>query len=99
MMNVVHEMEHLDDELRDAKMYANMATEYKTSDLKRGRMYYEMACDELKHAGFLHEMLMKDTESNRDNNEYAKIMWDKVHSDYSDMYVKVKCILNMFEGK
>lgn len=99
MVHITDNMESLNEELKGAKHYIKCAIKYKPTQPQRAKMYYDMANDELKHAGYFHDMVMKDTEGERENNEYAKVMWDRVHNDYVEMTAKIKILMQMYEGK
>ena len=57
-------MEHIADELSDAKEYAEKYIECKASEKSTpAARYKEMAEDELKHARYIHDMAMQEIEA------------------------------------
>ena len=92
-------VERIEEELEDAKNYAEKAVEFKVkNDTQKSTRYREMANDELKHAMYEHEWATKDIE------ELSKIYtppvemlekWEKAHKKYIEQVAWIKQMLAM----
>lgn len=64
MRKIMEIIDKIDEELDNAKEYAEKYIEYKVADdIIKIEIFKEMAKDELRHASFWHETLIKETES------------------------------------
>lgn len=92
-------VDRIDDEVNDAKLYAERAIEEKvkgnTSDATK---FKEMANDELKHATYLHDMAVRAIQ------EISKVYtapvemqeaWEKSHKSFVERVAWVKKMLEM----
>ena len=88
------------DELEGAKDYAKMATHYKEmGDTQTGKMYYDMANDELKHAMNIHGIVVKLIEEKRKTvtpPQYMLDIWKEEHDEYLEETAKTKYMLAEF---
>lgn len=88
------------EELEGAKEYAIKATEYKAAgNTTTGKMYYDMANDEIKHAMNIHGIIVKLIEETRKKvtpPEYMLEMWNEEHEEYLEEMAKVKYMLAEF---
>lgn len=92
-------VESIDEEIEDAKKYAEKYVEAKAKgDPVKANRYREMANDELKHATFLHEWAIAEIQ------EISKVFtppvemqekWDKAHKEYVERVAWVKQMLAM----
>lgn len=92
-------VESIDEEIEDAKKYAEKYVEAKAKgDPAKANRYREMASDELKHATFLHEWAIAEIQ------EISKVFtppvemqekWDKAHKEYVERVAWVKQMLAM----
>lgn len=91
--------EHIEDELCGAKEYAEKYVEHKAkNDMQWANRYKEMANDELKHAGYLHDRAILEIE------EISKVFkptvemqekWDKSHAKFVEHSAWIKQMLAM----
>lgn len=99
MRQIKKYVERIDEEIEDAKEYAERAIEEKvkgnTSDATK---FKEMANDELKHATYLHDMAVRAIQ------EISKVYtapvemqeaWEKSHKEYVERVAWVKKMLEM----
>lgn len=93
-------VERIDEELCDAKYYAEKALEYKVvGDTDRYTKYKAMANDELNHSMTIHEFAARDVE--RLKSVYPTIpaemmkKWEEAHVEYVDRAAWVKQMLSM----
>ena len=100
MTKIKRYVERIDEELCDAKYYAEKALEYKAAgDADRYAKYKAMAQDELGHAMTVHEFAVRDIEKLR--AVYPTIpaemleKWEKAHVDYVDRAAWIKQMLAM----
>lgn len=85
------------EELHGAKNYAKMAVAAKESgQAATGKMYYDMANDEIKHAMNIHGIAVKMIEEKRKTvtpPQYMLDMWNEEHEKYLEKMAKIKYIL------
>lgn len=88
------------DELKGAKEYAKMAVRAKElGETATGKMYYDMANDELRHAMNIHGMAVKLIEEKRKTNtppQYMLDMWKEEHDEYMEDTAKTKYMLSEY---
>lgn len=90
---------HIEEEICGAKDYAEKYVECKAKDnVPWANRYKEMANDELKHAGYLHEKAIQEIE------ELSKVFkpteemeesWNKTHRQYVEQVAWIKQMLAM----
>ena len=99
-MKVIKEyVEAIDEELHDAKKYAEKYVECKAKgNMQAATRYKEMSNDELKHAEFLHEWAVQEIQ------QIAKVFvapahmqetWDKAHKEYVEKAAWIRQMLAM----
>lgn len=91
--------ENIEEELEDAKKYAEKYVEAKAkNNMQTANRYREMASDELKHATFIHEWAIEEID------QLSKIYtppvgmqekWDKLHREYVEKTAWIKQMLAM----
>lgn len=91
--------EHIEEELCGAKEYAEKYVECKAKgNMQWANRYKEMANDELKHAGYLHEKAIQEIE------ELSKVFkptaemeesWNKTHREHVEHVAWIKQMLTM----
>lgn len=99
MKKIKEYVEAIDEELEDAKEYAEKYVECKAKDnMQSATKYKEMANDELKHAMYLHEWVVKEIE------EVSRVFttptemqekWDKAHKEYVEKVAWIRQMLSM----
>lgn len=92
--------DHIKDEVCDAKTYAENYVEEKVNgNTAFANKYKEMATDELKHAGYLHEMVVSLINKIKSSGiQYPQEMeekWKSVHAEYVDKAAWVKQMLTL----
>ncbi len=89
----------IDEELEDAKEYAEKAIESRVkNDMSAANKFKEMAHDELKHATYLHEMAVQAINEVRQYYTPPVAMleaWEKSHAEYVERTAWVKQMLSM----
>lgn len=89
----------IDDELEDAKMYAEKALEYKAKmDQQNYSIFKKMSEDELDHAMHLHTIATKEIEElSRVYKPTAEMQqkWDEAHVEYVEKTAWIKQMLAM----
>jgi ferritin len=58
-------MEHIEDELRDAHTYAELAMEYREEDLETAELFYKLSGEEVGHMEALHRATVRRIEKYR----------------------------------
>ena len=88
------------EELHGAKNYAKMAVAAKESgQAANGKMYYDMANDEIKHAMNIHGIAVKMIEEKKKtvtSPQYMLDMWNDEHEEYLEKMAKIKYILGEY---
>lgn len=89
----------ISDELCDAKGYAESYVESKVKgNGQQAQRFKEMASDELKHAGYIHEMAVQEIETLQKSitpPENMRERWQKAHVKYVDDSAWIKQMLAM----
>lgn len=92
-------VEQLDDEIEGAKEYAEKYVEYKAkNNMARANRFKEMANDELKHAGYIHDMTVQEIEELKKVYTAPAEMrekWDKSHKEYVEKVAWIKQMLTL----
>ena len=99
MKSIKKYVEAIDNELHDAKEYAEKYVECKAKDnVQAATRYKEMAHDELKHAEYEHEWAVKEIE------QISKVFvapvemqeaWEKSHKEYVEKVAWIRQMLAM----
>lgn len=58
-------MEHIDDELKDAHTYAELALEYKSANPDLAQMFCKLSAEEMNHMNSLHRAVVSHIEEYR----------------------------------
>ena len=91
--------DEIKDELCSAKEYAEEYLTFKMqNDSEWARKYEEMAHDELKHAGYLHDRVVEEIEEIRKTYTPPESMmekWESEHKKYIEKAAWVKQMLSM----
>ena len=89
----------IDEELEDAKEYAEKAIESRVkNDVSAANKFKEMAHDELKHSTYLHEMAVQAINEVRQYYTPPVAMleaWEKSHAEFVERTAWVKQMLSM----
>ena len=81
--------EHIEEEIYGAKEYAEKYVECKAKgDMQWANRYKEMANDELKHAGYLHDKATHEIEEMEEK-------WEKCHKNFVEKTAWIKQMLAM----
>lgn len=92
--------DHIKDEICDAKTYAESYVQAKVDgNSSIANKYKEMATDELKHAGYLHEIVVAEINKIKATGiQYPQNMeerWQVAHTEYVDKAAWVKQMLTL----
>ena len=99
-MRIIKKLVHrIEEELEDAKEYAEDYVEQKVKgNMAVANRFKEMSSDELKHAGYIHEMAVKEIE------EISKVYtppvemmekWEKEHKTFIEQTAWIRQMLSM----
>lgn len=89
-------IDELMDEVCGAKKYALCYQKYKSEKPSWANKYMEMATDEIRHASYLHDIVLDMITVERETNEPPQFMlemWDEKHNEYIEKVALVKTIL------
>ena len=99
MKSIKKYVDHIEDEIEGAKEYAEKYVECKAKgNMTNANKYKEMATDELKHTGYIHEFAVQEIE------ELKKVYtppvdmldkWNKAHKEYVEKVAWIKQMLTL----
>lgn len=99
MTKIKRYVECIDEELADAKDYAEKYIECKAMDnMSKANKYKEMAFDELKHANYIHDFAVGDIELIAKINPPTVEMedaWNHSHKEYVERTAWIRQMLQM----
>lgn len=99
MKRIKHLIDVIDEEIRDAKMYAEMYVDEKASNnMADANSFKSIASEELKHAMTVHDYTVREIE--RISKVYtppAEMLdkWDYAHREYVEEVAIIKQMLTM----
>lgn len=93
-------VDHIEDELEDACMYAKLALEYKHKDQDMAQMFYKLSTEEMNHKDMLHNQATKlIAEYRRTTGEPPAAMmavYEFMHERFMVQAEKVLNLQNMY---
>ena len=99
MQRIKRYVDSIEAELKDAQDYAECYIKYRVKgNSNYANKYKEMANDELKHAGYLHEIVSTEIEEMKavfTPNVDMQEKWDIAHKRYVDQAAYVKQMLTL----
>ena len=99
MKSIKKYVEQLEEELEGAQDYAEKYVECKAKgNISRANRYKEMATDELKHCGYIHEMAVQEIEEiTRVYTAPSEMQekWEKAHKLYVERASWIKQMLTL----
>ena len=99
MKSIKKYVEQLEEELEGAQDYAEKYVECKAKgNISRANRYKEMATDELKHCGYIHEMAVQEIEEIKRVYTAPSEMqekWEKAHKLYVERASWIKQMLTL----
>lgn len=94
---------HIEDEIADAKHYAELALEYRDIKRRLADLYYALSIDELKHMEILHGEVVNEIEEYRkaagDPPAAMQAVYDYLHERQIDAVKEVKTLQSMYRDK
>lgn len=101
MQEIKQLVERMEEELEDAKTYADLASEYKGENNGLSALYLELATQETKHMEMLHGKAVElITAHRRDHGEPPAAMlavWDYEHKKIIHKATKVRTMLEILK--
>lgn len=99
MTRIKELVDGIDEELNDAKKYAEEYLTFKAKgNVEWAERYLEMAQDELKHAGYIHERAVAEIEELRKvytPPEEMLLKWSSDHKKYVERSAWIKQMLSL----
>ena len=99
MKNIKKYVELLDEEIEGAQDYAEKYIECKAKgNIARANRFKEMATDELKHCGYIHEMAIQEIDEIKKVYTAPVEMqekWDREHKLYVEKVALIKQMLTL----
>jgi hypothetical protein len=99
MRSIKAYVEHIDEELEGAKDYAEKYVEAKAKgNMSMANKYKEMASDELRHAGYVHEFAVAEIDAL--SKVYTPPVdmqkkWEESHKEYVEKAAWIRQMLSM----
>jgi hypothetical protein len=99
MRSIKAYVEHIDEELEGAKDYAEKYVEAKAKgNMSMANKYKEMASDELRHAGYVHEFAVAEIDAL--SKVYTPPVdmqkkWEESHKEYFEKAAWIRQMLSM----
>lgn len=99
MKKIADLVDRIDEELEDAKHYAEKSLEYKVDEeMEWSNKFKEMSNDELKHATYIHDLAVQ--EIRKLEKVYVapvemREIWDKQHQKFIERTAWIKQMLSM----
>lgn len=94
-------MEHIGDELQDAKTYAKLALEYKDADPDMANLFYALSGEEMTHMDLLHKSAVAHIEEYRrlkgEPPEGMKALYNYLHEKYIGKAEQVTNLRGMYK--
>lgn len=92
----------IEEEIADAKKYAQCALNYKKENKTLGDIFYSLSNEEMKHMGVLHAEAVKMIEQYKkehgDPPEVMMELYDYLHERHMEAAAEVKGMLAMYQG-
>ena len=94
--------EKIQDEIKDAKEYAEMAVEYKESYPELAKVFYNLSTQEMEHMNMLHkqvtEIIRKYRETDGEPPSDMLAVYNYLHKKQIDGAMEVKVLQSMYVG-
>ena len=94
--------EKIEDEINDAREYAEMANEYKESYPDLARVFYNLSMQEMDHMNALHgqvtEIIRRYRETNGEPPSDMLAVYNYLHQQQIDKTLEVKVLQSMYAG-
>lgn len=92
----------IEEEITDAKKYAQCALNYKKENKSLGDIFYTLANEEMKHMSVLHNEVTKIIDQYKkekgDPPEVMMELYDYLHERHLEEAAEVKGMLAMYQG-
>lgn len=94
-------MEHVEDELKDAHTYAELALEYKEADPETAELFYKLSGEEMTHMNALHKAVVRHIEEYRRQKgeppEAMMAVYEYLHKRDIEKAENVGVLQNMYK--
>lgn len=95
-------MEHIEDEIRDAHTYAQLAVEYKEREPEMAELFYRLSQEEMSHMSMLHKEAVKLIENYRREKgqppEDMMVVYEYLHKRHMCEAEKVGVVQGLYKN-
>ena len=92
----------IEEEINDARSYAELANEYKESYSNLARTFYNLSMQEMEHMNLLHgqvtEIIRQYRETNGEPPSDMLAVYNYLHKQQIDKSLEVKVLQSMYAG-
>lgn len=94
-------MEHIGEELQDAKTYAKLALEYRDTDREMANLFYTLSGEEMTHMELLHKSVVSHIEAYKATKgeppEGMMALYNFLHGKYIEKAERVEMLRGMYK--
>ena len=93
-------MEHIEEELKDADAYIELAMAWKDKDSEAAELFSELSAEEMTHMEKLHQQAVDEIEAYKEQNGSPPAgmqeLYDHMHKKYMKEAMRIKVKQGMF---
>ena len=94
--------EKIEDELKDAEAYVELAQKWKKDEPQTAEVFYDLSNEELGHMQRLHEEVVRLIEEYRENKgeppEGMMMLYEYLHGKYTDKATRIRVMQGMYRA-
>ena len=91
----------IDDELKDAEEYADLAQKWKSTEPETAEVFYDLSTEEIGHMEKLHDEVVRQIAAYREEHgeppEGMKMLYDYLHGKHMERAKMIKVMQSMYK--